>query len=209
MLIKLIKSNRLYIKFNSKKKTKFYSLFNKYLIKKRYRKIKPFFKQLFILILHISGVIFYILSLTPIEGLEMKCFSFSGIQCYYILAKLTCISGIITCFILYIILYKKYNKMYFFIIMINYLFLYLIDHHKEIVKHGYYNFIGFLATTVFFFWLLNFIHFLIFLFKKKAYIFFLIFINIPKSHSCYLPEIGPFFDFTSKYRPTCLDKKIK
>ena len=135
--------------------------------------------------------------------------------------------------------------------MINYLFLYLIDHHKEIVKHGYYNFFGFLTTTILFFWLLNFIHFLIFLFKKKAYIFLLIFIipfpffyiaiknyklnhfscnnwtkglnntyidniskdypclvNIPKSHSCYISEIGPFFDFTSKYRPTCLDKKI-
>lgn len=33
-------------------------------------------------------------------------------------------------------------------------------------------------------------------------------INIPKPHSCYLSEIGPFFDFTSKYRPTCLDSKL-
>ena len=148
MFKKLIKSNISNIlNLFQNKKSKFYSLFNR----ETYRKIKPFFKHFFILILHISGVLFYILSLTRIEGLEMKCFSFSGIQCYYILAKLTCISGIITCFILYIILYKKYNKMYFFIIMINYLFLYLIDHHKEIVKHGYYNFIGFLATTVFFF----------------------------------------------------------
>ena len=247
MFKKLIKSNISYIKFNLNKKPNFIH----YLIKKTYRKIKPYFKQLFILILHISGVLFYILSLTHIEGLGMKCFSYAGIQCYYTLAKLTCISGIITCITLYIILYKKYNKIHFFIIIINYLFLYLIDHQKEIVKHGYYNFIGFLTTTIFFFLLLNFIHFLIFLFKKKAYIFLIIFIipfpffyivikiyklnhfscynwtkglnntyidnsskdypclvNIPKSHSCYLSEIGPFFDFTSKYRPTCLDKKI-
>ena len=33
-------------------------------------------------------------------------------------------------------------------------------------------------------------------------------INIPKPHSCYLSEIGPYFDFTAKYRPTCLDNKI-
>ena len=33
-------------------------------------------------------------------------------------------------------------------------------------------------------------------------------INIPKPHSCYLSEIGPFFDFTPKYRPTCSDYKL-
>ena len=33
-------------------------------------------------------------------------------------------------------------------------------------------------------------------------------IKIPKNHSCYLSEIGPYFDFTSKYRPTCLDDNI-
>ena len=32
--------------------------------------------------------------------------------------------------------------------------------------------------------------------------------NIPKSHSCYLSEIGPYFDLTPKYRPTCLNEKI-
>ena len=33
-------------------------------------------------------------------------------------------------------------------------------------------------------------------------------INIPKPNSCYLSEIGPYFDFTAKYRPSCLDNKI-
>ena len=33
-------------------------------------------------------------------------------------------------------------------------------------------------------------------------------INIPQPHSCYLAEIGNFFDFSSKYRPTCLNSKL-
>lgn len=33
-------------------------------------------------------------------------------------------------------------------------------------------------------------------------------INIPKNNSCYLSEIGKFFDLTSKFRPTCLDDKL-
>ena len=32
-------------------------------------------------------------------------------------------------------------------------------------------------------------------------------INIPKPHSCFLSEIGPFFDLTKIYKTTCLDKK--
>ena len=34
------------------------------------------------------------------------------------------------------------------------------------------------------------------------------YINIPKPHSCYLSELGSFFDFTYKYRPTCLDRNL-
>ena len=33
-------------------------------------------------------------------------------------------------------------------------------------------------------------------------------INIPEKHSCYLSEIGPFFDLTKVYRPNCLDPKL-
>lgn len=33
-------------------------------------------------------------------------------------------------------------------------------------------------------------------------------INIPLNNSCYLDEIGKFFDFSSKYRPNCLDKEL-
>ena len=33
-------------------------------------------------------------------------------------------------------------------------------------------------------------------------------INIPKNNTCYLPEIGNFFNFYSKFRPSCLDNQL-
>lgn len=33
-------------------------------------------------------------------------------------------------------------------------------------------------------------------------------IDIPKPHSCYIPEIGPYFDFSKLYRPTCLEAPL-
>jgi hypothetical protein len=33
-------------------------------------------------------------------------------------------------------------------------------------------------------------------------------IKIPSPHSCYLQEIGQYFDLSKKYRPTCLDPNI-
>jgi len=138
-----------------------------------------------------------------------------------------------------------------FIIIINNIILYYIDHEKEIVKHGYYNFIGFNIMTIILFIIFSFIYFLFYLYTKRYLIIILIIllplpfiytklkiyklnhfscdnwvkglnnsyidnlsleypciINIPKSHSCYLSEIGPYFDFTGKYKPTCLDYKI-
>ena len=148
------------------KKKKFFFFFNCYNKK---------FKNLFILIFHISGFGFYLLSLTHIEGLEMKCFSYIGIQCYYFLAKLTFISGLIVGLTLYTILYHNYSKIHFFIIFFIYLLLYKIDNHKDIEKHGFYNFIGFLSIIIILFILLNIIHLLIILYKKKAYLFLLFF----------------------------------
>ena len=34
------------------------------------------------------------------------------------------------------------------------------------------------------------------------------YISIPQPHSCYLSEIGPYFDFTRIYRPTCLSQSL-
>ena len=180
----------------------------------------------------------------------MKCFTYKGNDCLYILAKFSFISATITGMSLYIIC--KYNlKILKFFIFFIYLFLYLIDHHKEIVKHGFYNFILFLLATVLIIILLYFIQFIFSFIKKKQYfilismiiaIYILYFriktyklnhfscdnwakglnntyidnfsknypciINIPKHHSCYISEVGHFFDFTTKYRPTCLDEQI-
>jgi hypothetical protein len=33
-------------------------------------------------------------------------------------------------------------------------------------------------------------------------------INIPENNACYLTELGPYFDITSKFRPTCLNDKL-
>ena len=208
-------------------------------------------KNILIFILYISGAIFYFLSLTHIEGLGMNCFSHGGIKCYYILAKLTLISGLLTGLSIYIIVLKKYNKMHFLMIIVIYIFFFLLDHHSEIVKHGFYNFIGFSIITSIFFLSLNFFHFLVYLIKKKLYLISILIIipfpffyfkikiyklnhfscvnwnkglnntyidnsskdypciiNIPKPNSCYLSEIGPYFDFSTKYRPTCSAKNI-
>ena len=244
MLKKIIKSN-----------IKKYFEKPKYISLKSYKNIRikysSFFKNIFIFIFYISGVIFYILSLTHIEGLGMTCFSGGGIECYYKLAKFTFISSLITSFSLYIIIYNNYNKIHFFLIIIIYLLLYLIDHHKDIVIHGFYNFVGFSISTSMLFSLLFFLRFLWIMLKSKNYIllFLVIFpipffyvklknyklnhfschdwnkglnntyidnvskdypciINIPRPHSCYLSEIGPYFDFTAMYKPTCLDKNI-
>ena len=236
-------------KITKNKRNKYLSLFKYDEMKKM--KNSLIFKNLFIIIIYFSSAFFYILSLTHIEGLGMNCFSREGIQCCFILAQLTLISGLLTGLSIYIIFYKKYNKIHFLIIIIIYFLLYVFDHNSDIVKHGLYNFIGFFSTTSLFFLILNFSRFLIFLIKKKLYLMsFLVFIpfpflyfiikiykanhfscvnwdkglnntyidnsskdfpciiNIPKPNSCYLSEIGPFFDFSSKYRPTCFDKKI-
>ena len=229
---------------------------NKYLSLLKYDGFKKMknsetLKNIFILIFYFLGGFFYILSLTHIEGLGMNCFSHEGIQCCYILAEMTLISGLITGLSIYIILYKKYNKIHLLIIIIIYLLLYLFDHHSDIVKHGFYNFIGFFSIVFLFFLILNLIRILILLIIKKLYIIsFLVIIpfpilyyiikiykshhfscvnwnkglnntyidnssedfpciiNIPKPNSCYLSGIGPYFDFSAKYRPTCLDKNI-
>ena len=104
-------------------------------------------KEKLIILLNIIGANFYILGLSNIEGLEMKCFSFKGNDCLYVLAEFSFFSGIITGISLFIICKYNFTINKFLIIFI-YLFLYSIDHHKEIVKHGFYNFILFIITTI-------------------------------------------------------------
>ena len=181
----------------------------------------------------------------------MRCFKWKGVQCYYSLAILTLFSSFFISISIYMIIFIGYSKIHLFSILLIYVILFLIDHKDKIQQHGFYNFIGFTLTTLFFIILLCLIQFLSYLYKKHNYFMLIIFliaglsifisskifkinnfncnnwerglnnsfidnlskdypcyIKIPKPHSCYLAEIGPYFDFTTKYRPSCLDKKI-
>ena len=119
--------------------------------------------NLFITILYLIGVLFYLLSLCHINSLDLKCYFATSVHCYYILAFLTLISSIITCLSIYIIIYKDYKKFHLIIIFIIYFFLLLIDHDDGIIKHGLFNFLGFIIANVFIFSILFFFRFLFYL----------------------------------------------
>jgi hypothetical protein len=119
------------------------------------------------------------------------------------------------------------------------------------LKHGLFNFLGFIFSTLILIILFSLSNFLITSIKKKKYfliilifssfIYFIFklrqykfshfscdiwakgfnntfidnaskdypcFTHTPPPHSCYLSEIGPFFDFSRMYRPTCLDDNL-
>ena len=200
----------------------------------------------------IASILFYLLSLWHIQALDMKCFNRYGVQCYYLLAKLIFISSTFASISIYLILFKNYKKVNLIIIIIIYSFLFYIDHDNGIIKHGFYNIITFIISTVFLCFLIIFIHYLYYLLKNKK--FFLLFIiliilsyiiislhiykfnhfncetwdkglndssidniskyypciiKIPQPHSCYLKEIGPHFDLTTKYNLKCSRPSLK
>ena len=208
-------------------------------------------KEKKIIILYITGVIFYCISLTHLSGIGMRCFFWDGEKCYYAIGILISISSFLTSLSIFIIFFKKYKKLHFIIICVIYSFLYLIDHNSEIVKHGLFNFILFLITTFIIFLLICYFYLLFLSIRsRKFFIFFVLSIpfptlfillkiyklthfscdnwgkglnntfidnlnkdypcNIimPKPHSCYLSDIGHFFNFVDRYTPTCLDSKL-
>ena len=210
-----------------------------------------YIKEKKIIILYISGVIFYCISLTHLSGIGMRCFFWEGEKCYYALGILISISSFLTSLAIYIIFFKKYKSLHFLNICIIYTFLYLIDHNAEIVKHGLFNFILFIITTFTILLFICYCHLLFYLIKKRKYFIFFIFsipfpalfillkiyklthfscnnwgkglnntfidnlsknypcnIILPKPHSCYLSEIGHFFNFVDRYTPTCSDSKL-
>ena len=132
--------------------------------------------NLYISIFYLIGVLFYLLSLCHINSLDMECYFATSVHCYYILAILTLISSIITSISIYLIIYKDLSKFHLIIIFIIYSFLLLIDHDNGIIKHGLFNFLGFIITNIFIFSILIFFHFLFYLIIKEKKIFF-IFIN--------------------------------
>ena len=215
-------------------------------------KQKKFIKSnLSILLIYLIGAISYFLSLHEIKGPHMACYSRIRLKCIYFLVKLTFISSLLISISIYMILFKNYKKIHLFIIFFIYFFFFLLDHNNKVIKHGLFNFLGFLLSTlvlIFIFCLAKF--FFIFI-KKRQYfiiILFLLFFGyiflyfekykikhffcdnwafgfnntfidntskdfpchvfIPQPYTCYLSEIGPYFDFTRIYRPTCLDQKL-
>ena len=207
--------------------------------------------NLFLFIYYILGILLYFLSLKRIYGLEMKCFSKSGIFCFYIIAKIILISSILTSSSLYLIIFHNYFKFHIIIIILIYSALFYYDHDNGIEKHGLYNIIIFILSTSLLFILLSYCHYLYSLYKKRNYnlffisiipflCFYFIFriykykglsctnwekgfnnsfidnyskdypclISIPKPHSCFLPGIGPFIDFSKRIRPTCQEVNL-
>ena len=211
-------------------------------------------KMKFIITINLLSSITYLYSLCNIEEPEMKCFSKKGLDCIYILFKLTFISSILISISIYIAIFnerKKYKIFHFLIFLFIYLLFYFLDHNNKIIKHGLFNFLGFLFSTLLLlviFWIFNCLFYLIK--KKQFFILILIFLSIiffifqlkkytlnrfscdrwakgfnnsyidnssknypcniyiPQHHSCYSSEFGSFFDFTKKYRPTCLDRNL-
>ena len=207
-----------------------------------------------IVIFYIIGCLFYYWSLVRINPKRIKCLKGKDFKCFYMIAEFVLISSIIISITIYIILFNKLKKFHLFNIFIIYIIFYFKDHDSGLVKHGIYNFIGFIFLSSFSFIFLCYINCIYFFSKKLKYrniyffvLFFLHFspiflffnkhklnhfscnnwtkglndtyidntskdypclINIPKNNSCYLDEIGKIFDFSSKFRPTCLNNEL-
>ena len=203
---------------------------------------------------YIIGYLYYYWSLTKINPNRIKCIKGVDFKCFYIIAEFVLISSFIINIIIYIILFFKLNKFHLFNILIIFIYFYFIDHDSGLVKHGIYNFLGFITSSFFLFIIFSYTKCLHFFSKKLkyktiyfAFIFFLNFspiffflnshklnrfscnnwakglnetyidntskdypclINIPKNNSCYLDEIGKYFDFSSKFRPICQDNEL-
>ena len=207
--------------------------------------------NLTIFLIYFFGSISYLFSLHEIKGPHMTCFSRIRLKCIYFLIKLTFISSLLISISIYMILFNIYKKIHLFIIFFIYFIFYLIDHNNKVIKHGLFNFLGFIFATLvlilifcitrifivfikkrkYFIIIIILIFFACFFFKLKEYKLNHFFcdkwakgfnntfidnsskdypchIYIPQPHSCYLSEIGPYFDFTRIYRPTCLDNSL-
>ena len=125
-----------------------------------------------IILLYIIGSITYLFSLNEIEGVRMTCFKREKVVCLYILVILTFISSFFISISVFLILFKNHKKIHLIIIFIIFLLFYIIDHNDSIIRHGFYNFIGFLFSTLLLFIIFCFFNFILYLFKNRY--FFLI-----------------------------------
>ena len=138
-------------------------------------------KNLILIPLIIISILFYIFSLCHIEPLDMKCYKREGVECFYILAKLTCISSIFVSIVIYLIILHNFKKIYLIYIILIYLFLFYLDHDDRIINHGFFNILLFIILTILFNIILFFIHYLYYLLKRKNYLFFLVILIILSS----------------------------
>ena len=122
-----------------------------------------------IYLLYFLGAISYLLSLHKIGGVGMNCFRRKRVVCLYILVSLLFISSFFISISIFLIIFKKYKKIHLFIIFIIYLIFYIIDHNDTIIRHGLYNFIAFLFSTILLFLIFCFINLILYLFKKRNY----------------------------------------
>ena len=120
----------------------------KSILKKTSKGIR-FKKNLKLMIIYLIGVFMYYLSLSPINTISMDCFKKSNLYCIMTIAKLVIASSGLMLFSLYkIAYYKIYLKFHLFVMIILYIILFFIDQNAQIVKHGFYNFIGFIIITI-------------------------------------------------------------
>ena len=122
---------------------------------RKQNKFKKKNNDLAIYILYIMGIISYLFSLHKIGGVGMNCFRRKRVECLYILISLIVISSLFISISLYLIIFKNQKKTHLFIVFIIYLILYIIDHNDTIIKHGLYNFIALLFSTIIFFLILK------------------------------------------------------
>lgn len=209
-------------------------------------------KNIKLAIIYLIGVFDYYLSLRRINGIGMRCFKKKDLACFSILARLTILSSFLISFCIYNILFSDYySKLHLIVIVSLYVHFYIKDHNTGIIKHGLFNFLGFISFTILFFLLNLYIGCLRYLFKKSRYFLIIVFIspfpslflifriyrkhhflcidwdkglnntyidnyskdypckiNIPKNNTCFISEIGHYFDFTALYRPTCNNTQL-
>ena len=128
-----------------------------------------------VFLIYLFGAISYLLSLHEIKGAHMACYSRIRLECIYFLVKLTFISSLLISISIYMILFKNYTKIHLFIIFFIFFIFFIIDHNNKLIKHGLFNFLGFVASTLIILFLFSLFQiFIIFIKKGKYFMNFLI-----------------------------------
>jgi len=167
--------------------------------KKVLSSLNKFLKNLKLMIIYLLGIYMYYLSLSSINSASMKCFRKRNLYCIMTIAKLVITSSGLMLFAFYVIFYRKiYLKFHLFIIIILYIYLFHKDQNAQIVKHGFYNFIGFIIITILLIIIASYIFLLRYLFRKSRFLmvslfmapfpFLFIFFNLYKRNHFFCGE---------------------